>query len=395
MEEANVNVEGKDIRGREALDKETPIATAPARRFTLLPSIYGALVLAFFTVVLWNLLSELGWLLMLLYLAILLACGISAPVRRLESWRVPRAAAILIVFFAIVAIAVGLIVYAVPPFFGQVGNYVDNSPTYIDRLKDLQARWTEWEGQYPELISLREQGRELVGGIGQWTTDLVLELPGVIATSIFGLFSVLTFAFLFLMTWERLRALILSLIHPRYRELTISVLDDMGGRLGAYLRAKVIVMTVVGVWVYITLVLLDSPYPLLATIVAALMEAIPRIGPWIGRVAIVLATVPIGWEAVAIAVVSHVIIENIKGYWLSPLVEGHQVDIHPLTAFISVIAGGILFGWIGALVAVPTAAAIQVLFEQVLIPWRHRQLAPAEAEWAKRHSGDDTPSPSR
>lgn len=77
MEEANVNVEGKDIRGREALDKETPIATAPARRFTLLPSIHGALVLAFFTVVLWNLLSELGWLLMLLYLAILLACGIS------------------------------------------------------------------------------------------------------------------------------------------------------------------------------------------------------------------------------------------------------------------------------------------------------------------------------
>src|SRR5690606_19310874 len=143
MEEANVNVEGKDIRGREALDKETPIATAPARRFTLLPSIYGALVLAFFTVVLWNLLSELGWLLMLLYLAILLACGISAPVRRLESWRVPRAAAILIVFFAIVAIAVGLMVYAVPPFFGQVGNYVDNSPTYIERLKDLQARWTD------------------------------------------------------------------------------------------------------------------------------------------------------------------------------------------------------------------------------------------------------------
>lgn len=388
--------------GGEMSDQESasrghgvPVRGLPAGRFAYLPSIYGALVLAFFTVVLWNVLSDLGWLLMLLYLAVLLACGISAPVRKLESWRVPRAAAILMVFLAVVAVAVGLMIYAVPPFIGQVGIYVENVPTYVERLKDLQARWTEWEQRYPELVSLREQGDELVNGVGQWTADFVLELPGVIATAIFGLFSILTFAFLFLMTWDRLRTLILSLIHPRHRELTVSVLDDMGDRLGAYLRAKVIVMTVVGVWVYITLVLLDSPYPLLATIVAALMEAIPRIGPWIGRAAIVLATVPIGWEAVAIAVVSHVIIENIKGYWLSPLVEGHQVDIHPLTAFISVIAGGILFGWVGALVAVPTAAAIQVLFEQVLVPWRRRQLAPAEAVWAKNRSRDDPASPSR
>lgn len=387
-----VSGKGGNEQQRALKSREAPERGRPLGRFALLPSIYGALVLAFFTVVLWNVLSDLGWLLMLLYLAILLACGISAPVRRLESWRVPRAAAILIVFLAIVAVVVGLMIYAVPPFFGQVGNYVENAPTYVERLQDLQARWSEWEEQYPELVSLREQGRELAGGIGQWTADLVLELPGVIATAIFGLFSILTFAFLFLMTWDRLRTLILSLIHPRHRDLTVSVLDDMGGRLGAYLRAKVIVMTAVGVWVYITLVLLDSPYPLLATIVAALMEAIPRIGPWIGRAAIVLATIPLGWEAVAIAVVSHVIIENIKGYWLSPLVEGHQVDIHPLTAFISVIAGGLLFGWIGALVAVPTAAAIQVLFEQVLVPWRHRQLAPAEAEWAKDRPRDDRAS---
>jgi predicted PurR-regulated permease PerM len=126
------------------------------------------------------------------------------------------------------------------------------------------------------------------------------------------------------------------------------------------------------------LALLGSPYAVLAAIFAGTVEVLPRIGPWIGRAAIVLAAAPLGWRAVAIAVVAHVVIENIKGYVLSPVIEGSQVDIHPLTAFIAVIAGGLLLGWIGALVAVPAAAVIQVIVEDVLIPWRRRRVALAE-----------------
>lgn len=221
---------------------------------------------------------------------------------------------------------------------------------------------------------------EIAGGFGSTATGFLINLPSLVAKAVFGVTSILTFAFLFLMTWDRLKTLILSLVHPRQRDITDHVLQEIGARLGAYLRAKVIVMTIVGTWVYITLILLGSPYVVLAAIIAALMEAIPRIGPWIGRAAIVLAVIPLGWQAVVIAVLSHVVIENIKGYGLSPLIEGSQVDIHPLTAFVAVIAGGLLLGWVGALVAVPTAAVIQVLVEQVAIPWRLRQLALVKAE---------------
>jgi predicted PurR-regulated permease PerM len=61
------------------------------------------------------------------------------------------------------------------------------------------------------------------------------------------------------------------------------------------------------------------------------------------------------------------------------MIEGSQVDIHPLTAFIAVIAGGLLLGWVGALIAVPAAAVVQVIVEDVLIPWRRRHLTAAEA----------------
>jgi predicted PurR-regulated permease PerM len=354
----------------------------PADRFRYTPSIYAALLLAMLTVVAWNILAQLEWLLILLYLSVLVACGIAGPVAWMERRGLNRAISILIVF-GMVATVVGVIVwFAVPPLVRQTGALIDDIPDYISHIERLRIRWLELEETYPALAQLEERLITLSGRIGSWATGILLNLPATIAKAMFAVTSILTFAFLFLMSWERMKRGVLMLVHPRHRGVTDQVLGEIGLRLGAYLRAKVIVMTIIGTWIYVTLMLLDTPYALLTAIFAALMEALPRIGPWIGRAAIVLTVLPLGVGSVIIAVVSHVIIENIKGFWLSPLVEGHVVDIHPLTAFISVIAGGLLLGWVGALVAVPTAAAIQAVIELVVIPWRRRQLAPAEAEVA-------------
>ncbi len=360
---------------------ETTHASSMDRlRYT--PSIYAALVLGLLTVVVWNILAELEWLLILLYLAVLVACGIAGPVGWIERRGINRALAILLVFSMIAAVFVGVAWYAIPPLVGQAGALIEEIPDYVSRAERLRMRWIALEETYPALEQLDERLIEISSQAGTTATEVLLGLPATIAKTVFAVTSILTFAFLFLMSWERLKTAVLMLLHPRHRDKTNQVLGEIGLRLGAYLRAKIIVMTIVGTWVYVTLMLLDSRFALLAALAAALMEAIPRIGPWIGRAAIVLAVLPLGAGAIIVAVVSHVIIENIKGFWLSPLVEGHVVDIHPLTAFISVIAGGLLLGWVGALVAVPTAAAIQAVIELVLIPWRRQQLETAELAFA-------------
>ena len=71
-------------------------------------------------------------------------------------------------------------------------------------------------------------------------------------------------------------------------------------------------------------------------------------------------------------------IENLKGYVISPVVEGDQLDIHPLLVFVSVLVGGALLGVAGAFIAVPAAAMAQVLYEEVVRPWRLAQLAAAD-----------------
>lgn len=233
--------------------------------------------------------------------------------------------------------------------------------------------------EYPILGQIDARLLTMAEGVGAGATRTLLALPKTVAKAIFSVTSILTFAFRLLLTWRNLHATLFSLIHPQHRETTEAVLGEIGERLGAYLRAKVIMMIIIGTWVYVTLALQGSPYAVLAAIFAGMMEVLPRIGPWIGRAAIVLAVLPLGWKTVAIAVGAHVIIENIKGYGLSPLIEGSQVDIHPLTAFVAVIAGGLLLGWVGALIAIPAAAVVQVVVEDVLIPLRRRTVATAEA----------------
>jgi predicted PurR-regulated permease PerM len=269
-----------------------------------------------------------------------------------------------------------------PRLVGQANSIAEDLPREIQQAERVQQRIDDLAVDYPILNDLNARLLGAATRASGVVANRVLDLPRVIAKAVFSLLSIFTIASLLLVTKERLLGLIVSLMHPRHRQQTRDVLSEIGDRLGAYLRAKVIVMVIVGTLIYLTLFFLGSSYAVLVAIFAGIFEALPRIGPWIGRFAIVLALLPLGWEKVAIGLVAHVVIENLKGYVLSPVIESDQVDIHPLTAFIAIIAGGLLLGWLGAFIAVPVAAIVQVVVEDVLIPWRRSRLAPAELEFA-------------
>ncbi len=350
-------------------------------RLAYMPSIYTALLLFGLTVVGFYLLIQLQFLLILLFFSVLLASGVARPVRRLEQWRLPRPLAIGLVYLGILAVFAGIGWYVLPRLVGQAVNIAQDLPNRIEQTEQWRRRVEELGRDYPILERLDARLTAIASGAGEDVAARLLEMPQAFAKGLFSLMTIFTLAFLLLMTKDRMLDLLLSLFHPQQRATTRRVLDEMGVRLGAYLRSKVIIMVIVGTLVFATLFFLGSPYAVLVAIFAGAFEALPRIGPWIGRAGIVVAVLPLGWEKVAIAMVAHVVIENLKGLFLGPIIEGNQVDIHPLTAFVAIIAGGLLLGWVGAFIAVPAAAAVQVVVEDVLIPWRHRQLAAAEQEY--------------
>lgn len=371
----------------------SPTPVVRPSRFAEAPSIYAALVLFGLTLGGGYLLLRLRALLIILFVALLVASAMAGPVRRLERLGLPRSAAIAMIYLFLFGLIGAMAWFVLPRVVGQAGDAASDLPSRLRDLEDMRIRLDELGEQYPILRNLDDRWVAIASRAGASFSERLLALPGLVATAAFTLVSIFTIASLLVMTKERILTTILSLTHPRHRPTTQRVLAEMGGRLGAYVRAKLIVMAIVGSLVWGTLFFLGSSYPVLVAIFAGATEIVPRIGPWIGRIAILLAVLPLGWQAVGIAMVAHVVIENLKGQLISPLVESDQVDIHPLTAFIAIIAGGVLLGWLGAVIAVPMAAVIQVIVQDVIIPWRRDRLVSAERAFAIGPAPPEPPLP--
>jgi len=195
---------------------------------------------------------------------------------------------------------------------------------------------------------------------------------------LFGLFldmlSVFVISLLLVTNRAAIRRFILSLVGRTHRDDVATVLDRCWARLGVYLRAKVIVMGIVGALMYVALLVIGVPFAVPLAIIVAFGELIPRAGPWLARIPLLAIAALDGPRTFLLTLAASIVIENLKGYLISPFVEGDQLDIPPLLVFVAVLVGASLGGAAGAFVAVPAAAVLDVLAKEVVIPWRHAQV---------------------
>ena len=337
--------------------------------------LYLALLFAILTVFVIYVLLELRQVLLILFISLLFASAVSGPSKRLERLHVPRAIAALLVYAAALGIFVIVVWLVVPPLLEQLAAFGDRAPQYVDRYDRLRGAYERLARDYPGLGSFDAQ----VAALGARLVDIggkrLLALPGALFTLFLDALSVFTISMLLLGSREKLLAFTLALVNPRHRATTERVLVGIWRRVGAYLRAKLIVMAIIGAITYGVLLLIGVPYAILLAVVVAFGELIPRAGPWIARIPLLGIAALEGWSTFGLTFAASIVIENAKGYAISPFVEGDQLDIPPLLVFVSVLVGATLLGVAGAFVAVPFAAMAQVLFEEVIIPWRQAQLS--------------------
>jgi len=340
--------------------------------------IYVALALALLTAVGFILLARLAHVLLIVFISVLFAAALSGPSARLEQFRIPRAVAVPLIYLAAMAAFVALIWLVTPPLFDEVADFGEAAPQYVDRYEAVRDAYGELRGRYPSLGPFDER----VAGLGEAIADRAARRAFELPTVLFGLFldllSIFVISTLLVSGRERILDAILDVVHPRHRPKTRDVLVKMWTRIGYYLRAKVIVMVIVGLLMYGLLLLIGVPFALPLAIIVALGEAIPRAGPWLARIPLLAIAALEGLATFGLTFAASVLVENLKGYVISPVIEGDQLDIHPLVVFVSVLVGSALLGVAGAFVAVPAAAMLAVLYDEVVRPWRAAQIARAE-----------------
>jgi predicted PurR-regulated permease PerM len=333
------------------------------------------LLFAILTVVGIATLFMLRHVLVVLFVSVLFAAALSGPTEWLHGHiRLPRGVAAVLIYAAAFAALVGVGWLVVPPLLGQVAEFADRAPEYAQRYEGLRDAYAGLQEDFPALPPFDEQVSRLGSAILDRAGERAVALPGELFALFLDLLSVFVISLLLVTNRFRMRRFMLSLVRPDDRDRVAGLLDTAWNRLGVYIRAKVIVMAIVGALTYLALLAIGVPFAVPLAIVVAFGELIPRAGPWLARIPLLAIAALDGWRSFLLVFGASILIENLKGYVISPVVEGDQLDIHPLLVFVSVLVGATLGGPAGAFIAVPVAAIVDIVVREVVIPWRQAQL---------------------
>jgi predicted PurR-regulated permease PerM len=157
--------------------------------------------------------------------------------------------------------------------------------------------------------------------------------------------------------------------------------------VGGYLRGQVIVTSLVGMTIWIGLSILGVPLALAISVLAAIFNLVPYLGPIIGVIPAVLLGFSVSPLTGILAAVVFIIANQLESNLLSPLILSKNVNIHPVTVLLAILAGFSLYGFVGALLAVPAVALFKILYETYVMtlpayqsgPFRHRTNQPPAA----------------
>jgi predicted PurR-regulated permease PerM len=135
------------------------------------------------------------------------------------------------------------------------------------------------------------------------------------------------------------------------------------------MMGSLLLALVIGTVTFISLTLMGMPYALLLAVVAGVMELVPMIGPFIAAVPAVLIALPRGWETAVLVAGLYLIIQQLENNLLVPRIMSSQVNLPSVLVVIALLVGGSLLGIIGAILSVPAAAVVQILWLRVIVPW--------------------------
>jgi predicted PurR-regulated permease PerM len=325
----------------------------------------------------------------LLMIATFLAVALGPAVDRVARLKLPRAASILAVFLALFLsiFLIGLVV--VPPIANEVQAFANNVPNYVNDIRSNKTL-REYDDKYDITKKLESQASSLPSRLGDAAGALQAVTVGVFSTVI-QLVTVLTITFFLLLDGGRIANFLLTQVRPSHQHRVRLVSADIYRATGGYVGGALTLATAAGISTYILLSLLNVPFAVPLSVLMAFFDLIPLVGSTIGGVLVAVVTLFADFPQDTIAWVVFVIVyQQFENSVLQPMVYRRAVNLHPLAVITAILIGSKLLGVLGALVAIPIAAAVQITLKDM---WTNRSssvVGPAGAPLATA-SGDLPP----
>jgi predicted PurR-regulated permease PerM len=297
--------------------------------------------------------------LILIGLALFIAIGLEPLVSWLVSRRLPRWLAVTTVFVAAVAAVGGFLTAAIPVVVTQATQLVAKLPDYLRQAQDHNS----WLGQLNERLHLQQAIENSVSD-GAGLLNAGVAVFGALAN--LGILVVLTVYFV--ADLPRIRSTLYRLVPNSRRPRAILIGDQICVKVGGYVLGNLLISVIAGLLTLVWLLIFDVPYAVLLAIVVAVLDLIPVVGSVIGGVVVSLVALTVSVPAFLATIGFVLAYRFAEDYLLVPRIIGGAVKVPALVTVVAVLLGGALLGVVGALVAIPVAAAALLLANEVLYP---------------------------
>jgi predicted PurR-regulated permease PerM len=373
-------------------DHTTPKA-APTRKRTLrieiAPSTIATIVLI---AVGTALLAQLVPVILVLIAGLMLVGALSPAVEWLEGRKVGRLSAIAIVFITLLLTVAALVVFTVPAFVTQVTSLVQQEPQLRERLVKFLA-------SYPLTTSLAGTLRNLQYGtlFKSYSTEALAWSAALLEIVAYGAGSFFL-ALYIMIDRDRLRGALFAVV-PRVHHMKLSrILLNLETIVGGYVRGQVVTCVMMAVFLFIVLSVCGVPNAIAIAAFGGLADVLPFVGIFLTMIPAVLAALAIGKVATIVVFVLLLCYEEFESRVLIPIIYGRALRLPSSIVLFALIAGGTLYGVAGALLALPVAATLLMLADELKLdlPGETQQAGDAaaqrsetigEAEYLRRAEG--------
>ncbi len=306
--------------------------------------------------------------LIMAFVALVIAITLRPMVSALHHRGIPKVLALLLIYLGMLGVLAGMFFLVIPVLIDQGGALLRGLPQmYAGLVASLAANPSDAIHTLSQLLPTGDQlasqlqavsGVIVTGalGIGMGVIAFLTQIVSIVALSIY-----LTLG------QSRLERFWLSLAPPAWRPQLLSVWREIESHLSGYVRGEILLMASIGVLAGLGYWLIGLPFPLALGAFAGLLEFVPMVGPTLGAVPAVLVALTISPHTALVVVVYSIVIQVAENNFLVPRLMGHSVGVSPVVVIIAIFAFSSLLGIIGAFLAVPLAAILQVLMDHLVV----------------------------
>lgn len=313
------------------------------------------------TYLLWVFVRQTWSILQLILIATFLALALNPAVDFLQHrGRLHRGLATAIVVVLGIAVFGGLGYLFIRPIVEQTTNFISQLPEFVQDAADGRNSIGRLIERYDLDAYVVENQAKIQNAVTSSTTS-VINVASTVFSTVISLLTVIVLAVMMLLEGPRIVRAPLVFFKPQSRVRIAAVASDASRAVTGYTIGQLLMSAIAGFTAFVTMTLLDVPYPLVIAVWVAFAALIPLFGSTLGAIGTVGVSFLTSVHAGVIAFIVYIIYQQIENNFLQPAIMSRTVRLNPLTVLVSVLIGVQLLGLLGAVLAIPVSGALHVI----------------------------------